>query len=98
MDESRLIQLGRVTASGILSNKPCLIYSICGIGLAETDNTYSIYDGSSSEGKLKMRMVAGAYAADFRLYAVPLFFSQGIYIDFTTHGEEIFAQILELSR
>lgn len=96
MDEARLVNLGKVLASGLISEKPCLIYSICGIGLADASNVYSIYDGSSTAGKLKFRLVAGSYASDFRLYASPLYFAKGIYVGFTTNGEEVTVQYLQL--
>jgi len=97
MDEARLIALGRPTASGIVSSKPCFVYSICGIGLAEASNVYTIHDGHNAEGKVIMRLVAGSYASDFRLYASPLYFSKGIYVAFTTNGEEVSIQYLELA-
>lgn len=98
MEESRLISTPRATATGLVSSKPGFLYSICGIGLAETDNTYTVYDGHSTAGTIKMRLVAGAYASDFRLFACPMYFAQGIYIEFTTHGEEVTMQYLELAR
>lgn len=98
MDESRLISLGRVTASGRVSERPCFVYSICGIGLAQASNVYTIYDGHSTAGKAMFRLVAGQYAADFRLFASPLYFANGLYVDFTTNGEEACIQFLELAR
>lgn len=96
MDESRLITLKTVTASGKVSERPCLIYCICGIGIAQTSNVYGIHDGQTSGDKRRFRLVAGSYSADFRLYASPLYFTKGIYIDFTTNGEEVTVQYLEL--
>lgn len=98
MDESRLITLARPTASGRVSDKPCLIHSVCGIGIASTSNVYTIYDGSDNTGKVMMRLVAGSYSSDFRLFAAPLYFGRGIYIDFTTNGEEVVLQFMELAR
>lgn len=98
MDESRLISLERLTSSGIASEKPCLVYSICGIGIAQTSNVYTIYDGQSTAGKVIMRLVAGSYSSDFRLFASPLYFSKGIYVDFTTNGEEVMIQYMQLAR
>lgn len=98
MDESRLISLARPVASGMVSDKPCLIYSICGIGISDNTNVYTIYDGSSTEGKVMMRLVAGSYSADFRLFAAPLYFHKGLYVDFTTNGSEVFVQYIELAR
>jgi len=96
MDEPRLISNDRVTASGCVSKGPCLLYSICGIGLAQASNVYTVYDGQTTGDKVKFRLVAGSYAADFRLYACPMCFTKGLYIDFTTNGEEVSFQILEL--
>lgn len=98
MDEARLIALARPVQSGAVSDKPCLVYSVCAIGIAETSNVYTLHDGQSPAGDVIMRMVAGSYSADFRLFASPLFFAKGIYVDFTTNGEEVFIQYLEISR
>lgn len=98
MDESRLISLERATASRIVSEKPCLVHSICGIGIADASNVYTIYDGQSAAGKVIMTLVAGSYDADFRLYAAPLYFTKGIYVEFTTNGSEVVVQFMELAR
>jgi hypothetical protein len=86
-----------VMASGVVCKGPCLVYSICGIGLAQTDNTYTIYDGQGTDGKHKWTLVAAAYQADFRLFAAPVLMAKGLYVDFTTHGEEVDVQYLEIN-
>lgn len=96
MSKERLTTVGRLTKSGVLSERPCTINSICAIGLAETSNVYTVYDGHDTTGKLKFRMVAGSYTPDFRLYCPPLYFDNGIYVEFTTNGEEICFQYLQL--
>lgn len=98
MDDARLIGYRRVTASGVVSKTPCLLYSICGIGIGDTSNVYTVHDGQSTGGKVKMRLVAGSYSADFRLYAAPLYFAKGIYIAFTTNGSEVALQFMQLAR
>jgi hypothetical protein len=98
MDEPRLIRTPRQTATGAISKKPGFLYSICGIGIAETSNVYTIYDGHSTAGEVKMRLVAGSYDSDFRLFACPMYFTQGLYVEFTTNGEEVTVQYLELAR
>lgn len=98
MDESRIIALETVTTSGLISDSPCLIHSICGIGIADASNVYSIYDGQSAAGDAKFRLVCGSYDSDFRLYAAPLFFSKGLYVEFTTNGEEVTVQLLKVHR
>lgn len=98
MEESRLINTRRVIASGLVTEKPCLVYSVCGIGIAETSNVYSVHDGYSIAGEVEFRLVAGSYSADYRLFAQPWFFAHGLYIDFTTNGEEVAIQFLEVAR
>lgn len=96
MNEAHIIACETVTASGIVSPVPCLVYSICGIGLANADNIYGVHNGQSSSDKRKFRLTANKYSADFRLYACPIFFSKGLYIDFDTNGEEVTVQFLEV--
>lgn len=97
MDGVRLISMARPTASGVVSKQPCLIYSICGIGIAQDSNVYTIHDGQTVDGDVVMRLVAASYSADFRLFASPLFFAKGLYVDFTTNGEEVFIQYLQVA-
>lgn len=98
MDEARQKSFERVTASGIVSESPCLVSSICGLGIASTTNLYTIYDGTGTGGKVKMRLVAVAYDSDFRLYVPPLFFANGIYVDFTTNGSEVTVHFQQKAR
>lgn len=97
MAEEKDTSTERVTASGLVSDEPCFLYSIAGIGIGDTTNVYTIYDGHNTSGEAKMRLVAGSYAADFRLFSIPIFFTRGIYVDFTTNGSEVVAQILQLA-
>lgn len=97
MSQAKSTDLGTITASKQVSEKPCLVHSICGIGLAESSNVYSVYDGHDTSGKFMFRLVAGSYAPDFRLYCPALYFANGIYIEFTTNGEEVSVQYLQLA-
>lgn len=98
MEESRIINTRRVTVSGLVTEKPCLVYSICGIGLAQASNVYGVHDGYSTSGEIEFRLVAGSYSADYRLFASPWYFAHGLYVDFTTNGEEVAIQFLEVAR
>lgn len=93
---SKILPFARLTATGVVSNVPCLVYSICGIGLAQASNVYTIYDGQNAEGKVKLRLTAGAYSSDFRRFEEPLYFAKGLYIAFTTNGEEVTVQYFEV--
>ncbi|KKM97800.1 hypothetical protein LCGC14_1164330 [marine sediment metagenome] len=98
MEESRLITLKTVTGSGEVSETPCLIYSICGIGIADAANVYGIHNGHGTSDTRRFRLVAGSYDADFRLFSPPVFFSKGLYVDFNTGGSEVTVQFLKLAR
>ncbi|KKN12993.1 hypothetical protein LCGC14_1010760 [marine sediment metagenome] len=98
MEESKLITLKTVTASGQVCNTPCLIHSICGIGIAGTTNVYGIHNGHGTSDPRKFRLVAGSYSADNRSFSPPAFFSKGLYVDFTTGGDEVTVQFKKLAR
>lgn len=97
MPESRIISMARPTASALITQQPCLVYSICGIGIASSHNVYTIHDGQNVDGDIVMRLVAGVYSADFRLFASPLFFAKGLYVEFTLNGAEVFVQYLQVA-
>ncbi len=98
MDEARLVKLEKISASGLFTDRPCLVYSLCGVGVADATNVFTVYDGHNTTGRDIMRLVSIAYSSDFRLFASPLFFAKGLYVEFTTNGAEFFAQFMELGR
>jgi len=86
----------RATASGVVSKSPCFVSTVSGLGLAQASNVYTIYDGHNTEGKVKMRLAAGQYSSDFRLFVPAMYFAKGVYVDFTTNGEECVVQFKEV--
>ncbi len=98
MDEGRIVKFEKLTASGQFTDKPCLVYSLTGIGVADATNVFTVYDGYNNAGKNIMRLVTIAYTPDVRPFSPALYFAKGLYVEFTTNGAEFFAQFMELSR
>ena len=98
MDEVQLVKSEKLGASGIFTKSPCLVYSIAGVGVAAATNVFTVYNGTNTSGENKFRLVTVAYNSDFRLFASPLFFPQGLYVEFTTNGDEVFAQYMDVGR
>lgn len=96
MDDVRSLRIERLTGSGSFTKRPCLVYSLCGIGVADSTNVYTIHDGFGTNDRVIMRLVSIAYTPDFRPFYIPLYFAKGLYVDFTTNGVEVFAQYLEI--
>ena len=95
MDCSFRTEIVRLIASGQAFDKPCLIYSLCGLGLATTTNQIDLYDGFSTSDIQIMSLVGTQYLADFRSFPVPLFIKRGLYVDFATNADEFFVQLFE---
>ena len=98
MDGSQLVRSEKLVASGIFTKSPCLIYSITGVGVADATNVFTVYNGTNTSGENKFRLVTVAYNSDFRLFASPIFFPKGLYVEFTTNGIEVFAQFMDVGR
>ena len=98
MDEVQLVKTERIVASGIFTKSPCLIYCISGLGVTEATNVFTVYNGTNTSGENKFRLACIAYSSDFRLFASPLFFPKGLYVEFTTNGTEVFAQYMDVGR
>jgi len=96
MDECRLIKLGRLAATGLISRKPCLVYSIAGVGVDSTDNSLVVYDGWDTSGRIIMTLIGSTYTSDFRVFSCPLYFAKGIYAVFATNASELFVQYMEV--
>ena len=88
----------RLTASGQAFDRPCLIYSLCGLGLATATNEIDLYDGFSTSDKQIMSLVGTQYLSDFRSFPCPLYLKRGLYVNFTTNSDEFFVQLFEPGR
>jgi len=87
--------LKTLTATGLITDRACLIRSICGLGITDATNVFGVYNGFNTNGDPKFRLTALGYTADFRSFPDPLYFPNGCYIDFTTNGAECFVQFYE---
>lgn len=88
------IKTTRLTASGILSDKPCWLFAIVGNSYATTSSLIRIYDGRSTSGKNIMDLSGSQYGSDIVVLNSPIFFKDGIYAEFATAGYSVFCQFL----
>ena len=98
MDAFMETQTKVLTASGQAFDKGCLIYSLCGLGIAAATNQIDIYDGFSTSDKQIMSLVGTQYLSDFRSFPCPLYLKRGLYVNFTTNSDEFFVQLFEPGR
>lgn len=96
MDKLMDQQTKRLTTSGLVFRKPCVIFSICCIGTGASTNVFKLYNGFSTADRQVMTLGGIQYVPDFRNYSMPLFMSKGVYIDFTTNGTECLVQFAEV--
>ena len=96
MDNLKHTETERLSASGQAVLKPCFVYSLCGLGIAQTTNQINIYDGFSTSDRHIMSLVGTKYYADFRVFPCPIFFTKGIYVSFATNASECFIQFDEI--
>lgn len=90
-------QFRRLTASGIVFRRPCVIFSIGCIGTGAATNVFKLYNGFDTADRQVMTLGGIQYAPDFRNFSMPMFMSKGVYIDFTTNGTECIVQFAEVS-
>jgi len=98
MNDLLRTEIVRLEASGQAFDRPCLIYSLCGLGLATTTNRIGLYDGFSTSDRQIMTLVGTQYLADFRSFPCPLYIKRGLYVDFATNADEFFVQLFEPGR
>lgn len=85
-------QIKRLIASGVISDRPCVIFSIGCIGTGASTNIFKLYNGFDTNDQQIMTLGGVQYVVDFRNFFVPLFLSKGVYIEFATNGTECFVQ------
>ena len=96
MEIQELTKTGRLAASGLLTDRACYIFAMCGIGIDAAANVFNVYDGFNTSDRQIMTLGGIQYQPDFRSFSTPLFFAKGVYIDFTTNGSSFFIQYAEV--
>jgi len=79
-DESIAVSERCFTASGVVSQKPCWLYSVVLTGEAANANNIKLYDGQDTSGDLELHIGAAQYTSTVVVFNVPKFFSRGMYI------------------
>lgn len=96
MEIQELTKTSRLVASGIVCDRACYIFAVCGIGVGAAANVFELYDGFSTSDRLIMTLAGIKYKADFRNFSTPLFFAKGAYVDFVVNGTSFFIQYAEV--
>ncbi|KKN36646.1 hypothetical protein LCGC14_0771690 [marine sediment metagenome] len=95
MEIEQLTKTGRIVASGLITDRSCYVFAVCGIGVSAATNRFNLYDGFSMGDRLIMTLGGIQYQSDFRSFPTPLFFAKGVYIAFITNGTSFFVQYAE---
>lgn len=96
MEEMLLTKTDRHVASGLITDRACLVFSACAIGTSAATNIFNLFDGFSTGDKQIMTFAGIRYQSDFRNFNPPLYFAKGAYIEFATNGTEFFMQYAEI--
>lgn len=95
MEIEELTKTSRLVASGIICDRACYIFAVCGIGVSMATNVFELYDGFSASDRRIMTLGGIQYRPDFRSFSTPLFFAKGAYIAFALNGTSFFVQYAE---
>jgi hypothetical protein len=68
-------------ASGIISQRPCWLWSVVLYGAAANANNIKLYDGQDTSGSLELHIGAAQYTTTSVVYFKPKWFSKGIYME-----------------
>jgi len=84
----------RLTASGIIVDRPAWLYAIIGNSYTDASSLMKIYNGRNTSGTVILDLSGSQYGSDIVVFNVPLLFKDGIYAEFVTAGFSVFAQFI----
>jgi len=90
--ESLGIKTHLLTATGLITDRPCWLYSLVLVDNATTYSVFTIYDGLATTGKVIMAVSVPKYDTIVISLKSPIRCQKGLYIGFTTNGYRAFAQ------
>jgi len=85
-----------LTASGIVSKAPCLIYSITGNNNGTSGGYIMIYDGENTSEPVITKLGHVKFDSRQLRFEPPLKTKRGLYIDFTSQTESVLVCFAEL--
>lgn len=88
------IKTERITASGLLCDRPCWLYSLIGNDYANTESLMNVYNGRDTGGIIVLDLSGSKYGSDIVIFNIPVYFPKGVYVNFTTNGYSCFAQFI----
>lgn len=80
------------TASKLVCDKPCWLYSIIFTAGSSNQNIYIVRDGFSIADKAKINKDIYKYNTVPVVFQYPMRFNKGLYIEFNTNGYRVFVQ------
>jgi len=78
------IQVREVTASALISEVPCRLYSVVLTTLAAGANNVTLHDGHSTAGETKFYMSGTQYTTTPMVFKHPVRFNRGLYYNVVT--------------
>ena len=96
MELEKTVRADRLTASGVFISKACFVFSVHGYGTGSTPILFDIYDGRDTSGRHIFTLSALQYFPDHISFAQPLFFANGIYVEFNSNATAITIQYQEV--
>lgn len=89
------IKVVTASASKLITSKPCWLFvGILGITIG-SQNRYRIYNGRDTGGEKYFDLEVGKVRSFTLSGCIPIFFSQGLYLEFVTNGGFSSFRILE---
>ena len=81
-----------VTADKLVTANPCRLYSFIAVGLADATNLYYLRDGDTVAADIKVTVATIAYTTVPAVFAEPVRFKHGLFVQFATNGAYVFVQ------
>lgn len=88
------IKTKRITASGLICDRPCWVYSMIGNDYDSASSLMNVHNGRDTGGEIKLDLSGTTYGSDIVVFNIPVYFSKGVYVNFASNGYSCFAQFI----
>lgn len=92
MELDKKIQTEYLTASGLVCAKPCWLFAVIAGSTQTTAKVLTIRDGSVVTDDIKMKLYCSVYNNPAVVFAMPVYFKKGLYLEFATNVDFAFVQ------
>lgn len=70
-----------VSASGVVCQKPCWLYSVTLSGYASGSNVIQLYDAQAAVGDARLGLRAAQYTSTPVIFNQPMLFNKGLWVE-----------------